>query len=171
MTSCHQGTYSQETAQLQFFDLGFKQCQRTLRTVSIMLCLGYASTGSFVLFVRTISVNSLVVTKLSMRFPCFSLKVLDKNESVTVFPSQKEIGGFKSARRLESRIGDRNVWIFSSHVHPMTWMYCRQARNLEKAFGDDVRVCDRTALILDIFSQRAATREATLQVISHSILV
>ncbi|CAM6123323.1 unnamed protein product [Calypogeia fissa] len=39
-----------------------------------------------------------------------------------------------------------------------------QARNLEKAFGDDVRVCDRTALILDIFSQRAATREATLQV-------
>jgi len=27
-----------------------------------------------------------------------------------------------------------------------------------------VRVCDRTALILDIFSQRAATKEATLQV-------
>ena len=41
---------------------------------------------------------------------------------------------------------------------------CRQLRNLEKAFGGDVRVCDRTALILDIFSQRAATREATLQV-------
>lgn len=40
----------------------------------------------------------------------------------------------------------------------------RQLRNLEKAFGGDVRVCDRTALILDIFSQRAATREATLQV-------
>lgn len=39
-----------------------------------------------------------------------------------------------------------------------------QLRNLEKAFGGDVRVCDRTALILDIFSQRAATREATLQV-------
>ncbi|XP_024537700.1 uncharacterized protein LOC9629695 [Selaginella moellendorffii] len=39
-----------------------------------------------------------------------------------------------------------------------------QLRNLEKAFGDDVRVCDRTALILDIFSQRAATREAALQV-------
>lgn len=39
-----------------------------------------------------------------------------------------------------------------------------QLRNLEKAFGDKVRVCDRTALILDIFSQRAATKEATLQV-------
>ncbi|KAF3446366.1 hypothetical protein FNV43_RR11545 [Rhamnella rubrinervis] len=39
-----------------------------------------------------------------------------------------------------------------------------QLRNLEKAFGGDVRVCDRTALILDIFNQRAATHEAALQV-------
>ncbi|KAL6504711.1 hypothetical protein OROHE_023469 [Orobanche hederae] len=39
-----------------------------------------------------------------------------------------------------------------------------QLRNLEKIFGEDVRVCDRTALILDIFNQRAATREASLQV-------
>ncbi|XP_078172252.1 GTP-binding protein, HflX [Carex rostrata] len=39
-----------------------------------------------------------------------------------------------------------------------------QLRNLEKAFGVDVRVCDRTALILDIFNQRAATHEAALQV-------
>lgn len=39
-----------------------------------------------------------------------------------------------------------------------------QLRNLEKAFGGEVRVCDRTALILDIFNQRAATREASLQV-------
>lgn len=37
-------------------------------------------------------------------------------------------------------------------------------RNLEKVFGKDVRVCDRTALILDIFNQRAATHEAALQV-------
>ncbi|GLT92066.1 hypothetical protein SLE2022_099240 [Rubroshorea leprosula] len=39
-----------------------------------------------------------------------------------------------------------------------------QLRNLEKGFGGDVRVCDRTALILDIFDQRAATHEASLQV-------
>lgn len=39
-----------------------------------------------------------------------------------------------------------------------------QLRNLDKAFGGGVRVCDRTALILDIFNQRAATREAALQV-------
>jgi GTP-binding protein HflX len=43
-----------------------------------------------------------------------------------------------------------------------------QLRNLEKAFSGSkegsVRVGDRTALILDIFSQRAATREGKLQV-------
>ncbi|OEL24709.1 GTPase HflX [Dichanthelium oligosanthes] len=39
-----------------------------------------------------------------------------------------------------------------------------QLRNLEKSFGGSVRVCDRTALILDIFNQRAATHEASLQV-------
>lgn len=42
-----------------------------------------------------------------------------------------------------------------------------QLRNLERAFGGaegGVRVCDRTALILDIFSQRAQTKEGKLQV-------
>lgn len=39
-----------------------------------------------------------------------------------------------------------------------------QLRNLEKALGESVRLCDRTALILDIFSQRAQTREGKLQV-------
>ncbi|XP_021889672.1 uncharacterized protein LOC110808479 [Carica papaya] len=39
-----------------------------------------------------------------------------------------------------------------------------QLRNIEKVFGGNVRVCDRTALILDIFNQRAATHEAALQV-------
>ncbi|GMQ08938.1 hypothetical protein CsSME_00052467 [Camellia sinensis var. sinensis] len=42
-------------------------------------------------------------------------------------------------------------------------LICRQLRNLEKAFGGDVGVCDRTALILDIFNQRVATHEAALQ--------
>jgi len=40
----------------------------------------------------------------------------------------------------------------------------RHQRNLEKALGDEVRVLDRTALILDIFAQHAHTREGALQV-------
>lgn len=44
-----------------------------------------------------------------------------------------------------------------------------QGRNIERLAGETsggaapVRVCDRTALILDVFSQRAATREGVLQ--------
>jgi len=40
----------------------------------------------------------------------------------------------------------------------------RQQRNLEKALGNSVRVGDRTALILDVFGQSAATKEGKLQV-------
>lgn len=54
--------------------------------------------------------------------------------------------------------------IFDDELNP------GQLRNLERAFsstaadgGPTCRVCDRTALILDIFSQRAATREGQLQ--------
>lgn len=39
-----------------------------------------------------------------------------------------------------------------------------QLRNLERALGVSVRLCDRTALILDLFSQRAETKEGQLQV-------
>lgn len=56
------------------------------------------------------------------------------------------------------RAFDVETVIFDDELSP------GQLRNLEKAFGGDIRVCDRTALILDIFNQRAATREASLQV-------
>lgn len=39
-----------------------------------------------------------------------------------------------------------------------------QQRNLERAFGERVKVIDRTALILDVFANRAQTREGRLQV-------
>jgi len=40
----------------------------------------------------------------------------------------------------------------------------RHIRELEKIFGSQVRILDRTALILDIFAQHASTREGSLQV-------
>ncbi|MFV8827241.1 GTPase HflX [Alkalihalobacterium sp. APHAB7] len=39
-----------------------------------------------------------------------------------------------------------------------------QIRNISSVFGDSVRVIDRTQLILDIFAQRAQSREGKLQV-------
>lgn len=51
-----------------------------------------------------------------------------------------------------------DVVIFDEELSP------RHQRELEKSFGDKVRVIDRTALILDIFAQHADTREGILQV-------
>jgi len=51
-----------------------------------------------------------------------------------------------------------DVLIFDDELSP------RQQRNLEESLGEDVKVLDRTALILDIFARHAHTHEGTLQV-------
>ena len=51
-----------------------------------------------------------------------------------------------------------DVVIFDEELSP------RHQRELEKALGENVKLLDRTALILDIFAQHAHTREGTLQV-------
>ncbi len=53
---------------------------------------------------------------------------------------------------------DVSVLIFDDELLP------RQQRELERYFGEDIRVIDRTALILDIFAQHAQTKEGKLQV-------
>ncbi len=53
---------------------------------------------------------------------------------------------------------DVNVIIFDDELTP------RHQRELEKIFGDKVKVIDRTALILDIFALHAHTSEGKLQV-------
>ncbi|MBI4927840.1 MAG: GTPase HflX, partial [Anaerolineae bacterium] len=50
------------------------------------------------------------------------------------------------------------VIVFDNELSP------RHLRELEERFGENVRVLDRTALILDIFAQHASTREGILQV-------
>jgi GTPase len=50
------------------------------------------------------------------------------------------------------------VVIFDNELAP------RHLRELEERIGPDVRIIDRTALILDIFAQHAQTREGVLQV-------
>lgn len=50
------------------------------------------------------------------------------------------------------------VILFDEELSP------RHLRELERIFRDEVRILDRTALILDIFAQHANTREGALQV-------
>lgn len=49
--------------------------------------------------------------------------------------------------------------IFDGELSP------RQLRNISRQCSQQTRICDRTALILDIFKQRAFTKEGQLQVI------
>ncbi|RPI33370.1 MAG: GTPase HflX [Chloroflexota bacterium] len=51
-----------------------------------------------------------------------------------------------------------DVILFDEELSP------RHLRELERIFGDNTRILDRTALILDIFAQHANTREGSLQV-------
>jgi GTP-binding protein HflX len=53
---------------------------------------------------------------------------------------------------------EADLVIFDDELSP------RHQRELEGTFGEDVRLLDRTALILDIFAQHARTREGQLQV-------
>lgn len=53
---------------------------------------------------------------------------------------------------------DASVVLFDDELNP------RHQRELEKILGEQIRVLDRTALILDIFAQHASTHEGALQV-------
>lgn len=53
---------------------------------------------------------------------------------------------------------DASVVLFDDELNP------RHQRELEQIFGENIRVIDRTALILDIFAQHASTHEGALQV-------
>lgn len=69
------------------------------------------------------------------------------------------IGSGKAEEVKQTAVAEHADYvIFDDELNP------RQQANLEKIFGEDVRVMDRTGLILDIFSLHAKTREGKLQV-------
>ena len=59
---------------------------------------------------------------------------------------------------IRARRGSYDTLILDDELTPT------QQRNLENVLGPDIKVIDRTALILDIFSRRAYTHEGRLQV-------
>ena len=68
--------------------------------------------------------------------------------------------GAGKVEEVKLLLGELNadVVIFDDELSP------RHQRELEGVFGEDVKLLDRTALILDIFAQHARTREGKLQV-------
>jgi GTP-binding protein HflX len=75
-------------------------------------------------------------------------------------PNPATFIGPGKAREVATRVVETaaNTVIFDDELSP------RHQRELERVLGDDVKLLDRTALILDIFAQHAHTREGALQV-------
>lgn len=75
-------------------------------------------------------------------------------------PNPATLIGSGKLEELEILVLDRqaNVVIFDDELSP------RQQREIEKTMGQEVKVLDRTALILDIFARHARTREGSVQV-------
>jgi GTPase len=80
-----------------------------------------------------------------------SIQTLQRANAATLIGSGKV-----DELKTQVHFHDASVVIFDQELTPT------QQRNLEKAL--DVKVLDRTQLILDIFARRARTREGQLQV-------
>lgn len=74
-------------------------------------------------------------------------------------PSPKTFVGSGKAKEIAAAVRrlDVDVVVFDDELSPS------QQSNLERTFGEPVKVIDRTALILDIFGRHAKTREGRLQ--------
>ena len=77
-----------------------------------------------------------------------------------VHPHPATFGGPGKGREICEQADElaANVVLFDDELSP------RHQRELEEVLGEDFKLLDRTALILDIFSQHAHTREGRLQV-------
>lgn len=106
---------------------------------------------------------------LSMEDSLTELELLAKTADVSVVgvitqrlssPHPSTLIGKGKLEELELLVLERNanVVIFDDELSP------RQQREIEKVMGENVKVVDRTALILDIFARHARTREGAVQV-------
>lgn len=82
-----------------------------------------------------------------------AIQRFDRPDNATYIGS----GKVEEVKALVDELG-AGVVIFDDELSP------RHQRELEKIFGEDVKVLDRTALILDIFALHAKTAEGKLQV-------
>lgn len=75
-------------------------------------------------------------------------------------PNPSTFIGSGKVKQVVQRVAETaaDAVIFDDELSP------RHQRELEKELGEDVKLLDRTSLILDIFAQHASTREGALQV-------
>lgn len=96
---------------------------------------------------------SLLAETAGMHVVGQTSQILNQIDPATFVGSGKVIEIQEALAELNTQ-----VVIFDDELSP------RHQRELEKRFGEEIKVLDRSALILDIFAQHANTREGALQV-------
>ncbi len=88
------------------------------------------------------------------------LEVIGKTHQSVVRADPKTFIGSGKVEEIKIQVTDLDVQtvVFDDELSP------RHQRELERAFGEAVKVLDRSAVILDIFAQHAQTHEGRLQV-------
>lgn len=98
--------------------------------------------------------------ELSLLAQTAGLQVVGRSSQKLQHPNTKTFigpGKVQEVKILSNELG-ADILLFDEELS------LRHLRELENEFGDDVRIIDRTALILDIFAQHAHTAEGALQV-------
>lgn len=98
--------------------------------------------------------------ELSLLAGTAGLNVVGRSIQRLVRPNTKTFVGPGKLEEIQILVDElqASVIVFDEELLP------RQQRELERQFGEDIKILDRTALILDIFAQHAQTREGKLQV-------
>lgn len=120
---------------------------------------------AFMVGVEIHGVNSLLsladsMTELELLADTAGLEVMGMITQKLDHPNSQTYIGPGKVEELRAFVEEvqADVILFDEELSP------RHLRELEQTFGDQVRILDRTALILDIFAQHASTSEGALQV-------
>ena len=132
-----------------------KKLIETKRAVEKVFLVGVSIAGSKENRPKDFSLEELAFLSESAGLEIVGLisQVLSKPNPATYIGS----GKVKEIKLLAENV-KTDVVVFDTELSP------RNFRELEKSFGNKIRVIDRTTLILDIFGQRAQTKEGKLQV-------
>jgi len=100
------------------------------------------------------------LNELQMLAETAGLNVVGKITQNIIAPNPKTFVGKGKVAEIQNLAEEKiaDVIIFDDELSP------RHQRELDEIFNENVRILDRTALILDIFAQHANTREGALQV-------
>jgi len=100
------------------------------------------------------------LAELSLLAETAGLEIVGMVTQRLAAPKPKTFIGIGKVEEVIALVGEvqADVVIFDEELSG------RHLRELEKLFGDRIRILDRTALILDIFALHANTREGSLQV-------